>query len=82
MNDNSFTALLTEHVNLKLYESCVLLDLPVSATPEVKPLTTDEANALRYASGYVLFILKKKLKKRPEFKVWLDRLAVDGEDST
>ena len=59
-------------------------DTPTAAPTNftVKPLTTDEANALRYASGYVPFALKKKLKKRPEFKAWLDRLAVDGEDST
>ena len=26
--------------------------------------------------------MKKKLKKRPEFKVWLDSMAVNGEDSS
>ena len=58
-------ALLTEHVNLKLFESCVRLDLPVAtASPEIPPLTTDEANALRYVAGYVPFALKKKLKTR------------------
>ncbi len=41
----------------------------------------DEANALRYSAGYIPFILKKKLKKRPEFKVLLESLAVNGEDS-
>ncbi len=75
--------MLTEHVNLKLFESCILHDLPGAApTAEVKPLTVDEANALRYTAGYVPFILKKKLKKRPEFNVWLDCMAVSGEDSS
>ena len=26
--------------------------------------------------------MKKKLKSRPEFKIWLDRLAVNGTDSS
>ena len=58
------------------------MDVPTTAPEEVRPLTTNEANALRYASGYVPFALKKKLENRSEFKVWLDRLAVDGEDTT
>ena len=56
--------------------------MPGAAAAVVKPLTTDEANALRYSAGYVPFILKEKLKKRPEFKVWLDSMAVNGEDSS
>ena len=64
---------------MKLFESCVRLDLPVAtASPEIPPLTTEEANALRYVAGYVPFALKKKQNKRPEFQAYLDSLAVSG----
>lgn len=36
------------------------------------PLTEDEANALCYVAGYVLFTLQKKLQHRPEFRHCLE----------
>lgn len=68
---------------MKLFESTVLLrSIPPSTTVDVAPLTVDEANALRYSAGYVPFSLRKKLKKRPEFKKWLECLAVEGEETS
>ena len=44
--------------------------------------TSDDANALRYAAGYVPFALKKKLAHRPEFVKCLEQLEVKGEGDT
>ena len=47
----------------KLHESCVLSQVPdVADAAKVPPLTADEANSLRYSTGYIPFFLKKKLK--------------------
>ena len=77
------TSLLTQHVNLRLFE-CMLLEC--SKTPEVDvvvpPLTADEANALRYAAGYVPFALGKKFKGRPEVSSFLLSLGIEGEESS
>ena len=54
------TALLSEHVNQKLF----MAKMVCNRSPA---LTDDEANALRYAAGYVPFSLQKKLCHRPEF---------------
>ena len=55
-------ALLTQHVNEKLFERIVSQQATVEPSEvEVPPLTENEANALRYAAGYVPFALKQKL---------------------
>ena len=80
---HSLAVLLTEHVNLKLFKDSILQTFAApTPTAEVQPLTADEANALRYSAGYVPFALQKKLKKRPEFKKWLQSFAVEGEESS
>ena len=72
-------ALLTQHVNEKLFERIVPQQATVEPSEvEVPSLSENEANALRYAAGYVPFVLKRKLSKRPEF---LSTLAVEGEQS-
>lgn len=77
------SALLIGHINLRLFETTVLLkSIPPTSVTEVAPLTADEMNALRYSAGYVPFSLKKKLKQRPEFAKWLECMAVDGEGSS
>lgn len=77
------TSLLTQHVNLQLFERMLL---EYSRTPEadvvVPLLTADEANALRYAAGYVPFALGKKLKGRPEISNFLQSLGIEGEESS
>ena len=42
-------------------------------------LSSSEANALRYAAGYVPSALKNHLKHRPEFVKCLEQLEVKGE---
>ena len=78
------TALLTEHVNEKLFTDSMLKNAS-SETHSAKPdcaanthLTDDEANALRYVAGYVPFSLQKKFEHRPEFKHCLACMAVEG----
>ena len=74
-NIYSVAAIFSQHVNLRLFEDHVLLShLPETEIPQPPALTSDEANALRYAAGYVPSSLKRKLAKR--FGVWLDRLSV------
>lgn len=74
--------LLTQHINQKLFEGMLSeearsnnIDRLVSQTS----LTSSEANALRYAAGYVPFALKKKLEHRPEFVKCLEQIEVKGE---
>ena len=76
-------ALFTEHINLELFETKVLLDFtpPVIQCP-LAPLTKDELNALRYIAGYVPFKLLKKLQKRQEFRRWLEGMAVEGTETS
>ena len=75
-------ALLTQHINQKLFERVVTQQAPVEPSEvEVPPLSENEANALRYAAGYVPFVLKQKLSNRPEFIKFLSTLAVEGEQS-
>lgn len=75
--------LLTQHVNQKLFEMVLSNKFQCSVHPLTEqPLTAGEANALRYAAGYVPFALKKKLSHRPEFVKCLDQLAVSGEGET
>ena len=75
-------ALLTQHINEKLFERIVSQQATVEPSEvEVPPLTENEANALRYAAGYVPFALKQKPSKRPEFTNFLSTLAVAGEES-
>ena len=53
-------ALLTQHINEKLFERVVTQQATVEPSEvEVQPLSENEANALRYAAGYVPFVLKK-----------------------
>ena len=61
-----FTAILVQHVNLKIFETILLQQCQAKCTSqaEVPPLTSDEASALRYAAGYVPFALKKRLKNK------------------
>ena len=76
-------ALFTEHINLELFETKVLLDFtpPVIQCP-LAPLTKDELNALRYIAGYIPFKLLKKLQKRQEFRRWLEGMAVEGTETS
>ena len=75
-------ALLTQHINEKLFERVVTQQATVEPSEvEVPPLSENEANVLRYAAGYVPFVLKKKLSNRPEFIKFLSTLAVEGEQS-
>ena len=76
-------ALFTEHINLELFETKVLLDFtpPVIQCP-LAPLTKDELNALQYIAGYVPFKLLKKLQKRQEFRRWLEGMVVEGTETS
>ena len=76
--------LLSQHINQKLFEEILrartsLIDN--GDEPTQRPLTVGEANALRYAAGYVPFSLKK-LSHRPEFVQCLDQLEVDKANLT
>ena len=72
--------LLTQHVNQKLFEGLLTKDaMCADRTTSHTSFTSDEANALRYAAGYVPFALKKKLVHRPEFVKCLEQLEVKGE---
>ena len=75
--------LLSQHINQKLFEEILrartsLINIEASQ----RPLTVGEANALRYAAGYVPFALKRKLSHRPEFVQCLDQLGVSGQGDT
>ena len=76
--------LLTQHINQKLFDSMIMEEARCSSMNQhhslsQATLTSSEANALRYAAGYVPFALKKKLKHRPEFVTCLEQLEVKGE---
>ena len=82
ISESDEVALFTQHINEKVFEMAVLQRTSIkSTTSKVPPLTENEANALRYAAGYVPFALKTKLSDRPEFVSFLSTLAVSGEDS-
>ena len=49
---------------------------------EIPLITQDEANALRYAAGYVPFALKKRFSKRLEIVVFLSSLGKEGVESS
>ena len=76
--------LLSQHINQRLFEEILRArtSLVNDAEASQKPLTVGEANALRYAAGYVPFALKKKLSHRPEFIQCLDQLGVSGQGDT
>jgi hypothetical protein len=73
--------LLSQHINQRLFEELLRARTSLIDDTEAsqKPL---EANALRYAAGYVPFALKKKLSHRPEFVQCLDQLGVSGQGDT
>ena len=73
--------LLSQHINQRLFEEILRAHTSLIDDVEAsqRPLTVGEANALRYAAGYVPFALKKKLSHRPEFVQCLDQLGVSGE---
>ena len=74
-------ALFTQHVNQKLFEKMLTKRARSKVHGLVqKPLTAGEANALRYAAGYVPFALKNKLSHRPEFVHCLNSIAVSGKE--
>ena len=53
---------------------------PASYVPKPKPLDADEANALRYAAGYVLRSIKQKEKKKsPNSAVvaWIKQVSTE-----
>lgn len=76
--------LLSQHINQKLFEEILRARTSLINDTEAsqRPLTVGEANALRYAAGYVPFALKKKLSHRPEFVQCLDQLGVSGQGDT
>ena len=77
--------LLSQHINQKLFEEILRARTSLihnGDEPTQRPLTASEANALRYAAGYVPFALKKQLSHRPEFVQCLDQLGVSGEGET
>ena len=49
---------------------------------EIPLITQDEANALRYAAGYVPFALKKQFSKMPEIVAFLSSLGKEGVKSS
>ena len=73
--------LLSQHINQRLFEEILRAHTSLIDDVEAsqRPLTVGEANAPRYAAGYVPFALKKKLSHRPEFVQCLDQLGVSGE---
>ena len=77
-------ALLTEHVNKKLFTDSMLKNTSSAAQTATLDctanthLTDDEANALRYVACYVSFSLYKKVRHRPEFTHCLVCMAVEG----
>lgn len=76
--------LLSQHINQRLYEEILRARTSLINNNEARQrsLTVGEANALRYAAGYVPFALKKKLSHRPEFVQCLDQLGVSGQGDT
>ena len=55
--------LLTQHVNLKVFEGVILKNVRLKVTEdEISPVTDAEANALRYVAGFVPFVLKKQAR--------------------
>ena len=76
--------LLSQHVSQRLFEEILRSHASLIEGDEAsqRPLTAGEANALRYAAGYVPFSLKKKLTHRPEFVQCLDQLGVSGHGDT
>ena len=75
--------LLTQHVNQKPFEGLLTKDVMCAdRTTSQASFTSDDANALQYAAGYVPFALKKKLAHRPEFVKCLEQLEVKGEGDT
>lgn len=76
--------LLSQHINQRLYEEILRARTSLISNNEARQrsLTVGEANALRYAAGYVPFALKKKLSHRPEFVQCLDQLGVSGQGDT
>ena len=77
--------LLSQHINQKLFEENLRARtsrIDNGDEPTQRPLTAGEANALRYAAGYVPFALKKKLSHQPEFVQCLDQLGVSVQGET
>ena len=76
--------LLSQHVSHRLFEEILRSHASLTEGSETsqRPLTAGEANALRYAAGYVPFSLKKKLSHRLEFARCLDQLGVSGDGDT
>ena len=72
--------LLSQHINQTFFEeilrACTYTSLADDAEASQKPLTVSEANALRYAAGYVPFALKKRLSHQPEFIQCLDQVML------
>ena len=74
VNRIMFDSLMKEHITLHLPQATA------GAAPEKKTLLADEQNAIRYASGYVVMKLSKKLahrsgKKEAQFKECLSSMA-------
>lgn len=82
--------LVYQNVNQRLYEDLIRTHICSQSTitcressTEVKELTLDEENIIRYAAGYVAFkLLKKYEKSEPEFVECLSTIAVAGDDSS
>ena len=81
--------LVQQYVNQELYEDIIksnCCSYPSTASTN-SPLTPDEENIVRYASGYVPMVLMKRhernvSEKSASFVECLSAMAVNGEEST
>ena len=79
ITDVDDSSLVTQHINLKIFEGMLKKNTRIEQVESEIPLITqDEANALRYAAGYVPFALKKRFSKRPEIVTFLSSLGKEG----
>ena len=78
--DVTNSSLVTQHVNLKLFEAMLMryAQTEQAECEEVPLITSNEANTLRYAAGYIPFALKKRFIKRPEVVSFLSSLGKEG----
>ena len=74
------SSLITQHVNLKIFEGMYTRIEQVES--EIPLITQDEANALRYTAKYVPFALKKRFSKRLEIVAFLSSLGKEGVESS
>ena len=76
ITDVKDSSLVTQHVKLKIFKGMLKRYTRIEQVESEIPLITqDEANALRYAAGYVL---KNRFSKRLEIVVFLSSLGKEG----